>query len=87
MKRMHIHVGVEKLDDSIKFYNALLGAEPVKTKDDYARWMLDDPRVNFAISTRAESGVDHLGLQVEEEQELNALSKSQSRKKIDFIFS
>ena len=73
MKRMHIHVGVEKLDDSIKFYNALLGAEPVKTKDDYARWMLDDPRVNFAISTRAESGVDHLGLQVEEEQELNAL--------------
>ena len=73
MKRMHIHVGVEKLDDSIKFYSALFGAEPVKTKNDYAKWMLDDPRINFAISTRAKRGVDHLGLQVDEDNELEAL--------------
>ena len=53
MKRMHIHVGVEQLDQSIKFYNALFGTEPVKTKPDYAKWMLEDPRINFAISTRA----------------------------------
>ena len=53
MKRFHIHVGVEKLDESIRFYSALFGAEPVKTKTDYAKWLLEDPRVNFAISTRA----------------------------------
>lgn len=71
MKRLHIHVGVERLSDSIRFYSALFGAEPVKTKDDYAKWMLEDPRVNFAISTRAKKkGVDHLGIQVEEDGEL-----------------
>lgn len=71
---MHIHVGVEDLDQSINFYNALFGAQPVKTKDDYAKWMLDDPRINFAISTRMEKpGVDHLGLQVDEESELEEL--------------
>jgi catechol 2,3-dioxygenase-like lactoylglutathione lyase family enzyme len=53
MKRIHIHVGVEKLDESIRFYSAIFGAQPVKTKADYAKWMLEDPRVNFAISTRA----------------------------------
>ena len=74
MKRFHIHVGVEKLDESIRFYNALFGAEPVKTKTDYAKWLLDDPRVNFAISTRAsKKGVDHLGIQVEENGELDEL--------------
>ena len=74
MKRFHIHVGVEKLDESIRFYSALFGAEPVKTKPDYAKWLLDDPRVNFAISTRAKKkGVDHLGIQVEEESELTEL--------------
>lgn len=74
MKRFHIHIGVEKLDESIRFYSALFGAEPVKTKSDYAKWMLDDPRVNFAISTRArKKGVDHLGIQVEEESELSEL--------------
>ncbi len=73
MKRMHIHVGVKKLDDGIKFYNALFGAEPVKTKSDYAKWMLDDPRINFAISTHAKAGVDHLGLQVDDQQELATL--------------
>jgi catechol 2,3-dioxygenase-like lactoylglutathione lyase family enzyme len=74
MKRMHIHVGVERLDESIRFYNALFGAEPVKTRDDYAKWMLEDPRVNFAISTRAaKTGIDHLGVQVEEDSELEEL--------------
>lgn len=74
MKRIHIHVGVEKLDESIRFYSALFGAEPVKTKPDYAKWMLDDPRVNFAISTRAsKNGVDHLGIHVDENDELAEL--------------
>jgi len=74
MKRMHIHIGVENLNQSITFYSALFGAEPVKTKTDYAKWMLDEPRINFAISTRAgKAGVDHLGLQVDEESELQEL--------------
>ncbi len=73
MKRMHIHVGVENLDQSIKFYNVLFGAQPVKTKTDYAKWMLEDPRINFAISTRVDNGVDHLGLQVDEDTELEEL--------------
>lgn len=74
MKRMHIHVGVENLDQSIRFYNALFGASPAKTKSDYAKWMLNDPRINFAISTRAGTkGVDHLGLQVDDESEMAAL--------------
>ena len=79
MKRMHIHVGVENLDDSIKFYNALFNAEPVKTKDDYAKWMLDDPRINFAISTRVKTkGVDHLGIQVDDLSELEAIRAQMS---------
>ncbi len=74
MKRMHIHVGVENLEQSIKFYNVLFGAQPVKTKTDYAKWMLDESRINFAISTRSgKTGVDHLGLQVDEDNELEAL--------------
>jgi len=74
MKRLHIHIGVDKLDDAVRFYNALFGAEPVKTKPDYAKWMLDDPRVNFAISTRArKEGVDHLGIQADDDAELDEL--------------
>ena len=74
MKRIHIHIGVEKLDESIRFYSAIFGAEPVKTKPDYAKWMLEDPRVNFAISTRAsKNGVDHLGIQVDENDELQEI--------------
>lgn len=74
MKRLHIHVGVDNLDESIRFYNALFGAEPTKTKEDYAKWMLDDPKVNFAISTRAGTkGVDHLGIQVDDEAEMTEL--------------
>ena len=74
MKRFHIHIALEKLEEAIRFYSALFGAAPVKTKPDYAKWMLEDPRVNFAISTRAKmKGVDHLGIQVAEESELNEL--------------
>jgi len=74
MKRFHIHVGVESLNESIRFYSALFGMEPVKMKTDYAKWLLEDPRVNFAISTRAKrNGVDHLGIQVDEERELAEL--------------
>ncbi len=74
MKRLHIHVGVEDLAQSIRFYSALFGAEPVKTKPDYAKWMLESPHVNFAISTRAGgTGVNHLGIQVDDESELAEL--------------
>ena len=76
MKRIHIHVGVEDLEQSITFYSALFGAEPVRSEADYARWVLDDPRVNFAISRGdGNTGVDHLGLQVDEDQELEALRR------------
>ncbi len=73
MKRLHLHIGVKDLDASIRFYSALFGAEPIKTKDDYAKWMLDDPRVNFAISTRVAKGIDHLGVQVDTAAELDEL--------------
>lgn len=72
MKRLHVHVGVEDLDRSIAFYSTLFGARPTVTKSDYAKWMLDDPRVNFAISTgqHAVKGIEHLGIQVESGDEL-----------------
>ncbi len=71
MKRLHIHVAVENLAESIRFYSAMFAAEPSVTKPDYAKWMLDDPRVNFAISRRgAEAGLNHLGVQVESADEL-----------------
>jgi catechol-2,3-dioxygenase len=71
MTRLHVHVSVEDLDQSIRFYNTLFAAEPTVTKSDYAKWMLDDPRVNFAISRRgAEAGIRHLGIQVEDRAEL-----------------
>ncbi|BCA54941.1 glyoxalase [Nitrospira sp. KM1] len=74
MKRFHIHIGVDKLDEAIRFYSSLFGAQPVKSKPDYAKWLLDDPSVNFAISTRVKkNGVDHLGIQAEEEHELSEL--------------
>ena len=72
MKRLHVHVGVTDLDRSIGFYSTLFGAEPAVVKPDYAKWMLDDPRVNFAISEgkHAAKGVEHLGIQVEDAGEL-----------------
>lgn len=75
MKRLHVHVAVADVGQSTKFYSSLFGAAPTVTKDDYAKWMLDDPRVNFAISARGrEPGLDHLGIQVENEKELNEVS-------------
>jgi len=71
MKRMHVHVAVDNLDRSIGFYSALFATEPAVVKPDYAKWMLDDPRVNFAISTRGKQpGLDHLGIQVDSKGEL-----------------
>lgn len=76
MKRFHIHVGVKDLNRSIEFYSTLFGEKPVKVKDDYAKWMLADPRINFAISTRSgKEGVDHLGLQVDEGHELTEIAE------------
>ena len=74
MKRFHVHVAVHDLKQSIRFYSALFAAEPSVLKDDYAKWQLDDPRVNFAISARAgKAGVDHLGMQAENNDELEDL--------------
>ncbi len=71
MKRLHVHVAVDDLAKSIGFYSTLFAAAPTVVKPDYAKWMLDDPRVNFAISTRgAKPGLDHLGIQVESGDEL-----------------
>jgi len=72
MKRLHVHVGVNDLDQSIQFYSTLFAAEPTVVKHDYAKWMLDDPRVNFAISAgnHAKTGIEHLGIQVESGDEL-----------------
>jgi catechol 2,3-dioxygenase-like lactoylglutathione lyase family enzyme len=72
MKRLHVHVSVADIPQSIHFYSALFAAQPSVVKTDYAKWMLDDPRVNFAISTRGrEIGLDHLGIQVENTDELH----------------
>jgi len=71
MKRFHVHVNVDDLEASIGFYRVLFGVEPSVIESDYAKWMLDDPRVNFAISQRGRTaGIDHLGLQAEDEGEL-----------------
>jgi len=68
MKRLHIHISVDDLNKSRVFYTALFGMEPTKVKEDYLQWLVDDPAVNFAISTgRAEKGLNHLGLQVDSE--------------------
>jgi catechol 2,3-dioxygenase-like lactoylglutathione lyase family enzyme len=74
MKRLHVHVSVKDLPASIRFYRILFGSEPVVTQPDYARWMLDDPRVNFAISMNREPvGINHLGFQVESDEELRGM--------------
>jgi len=71
MKRFHVHVAVGDLDESVAFYTELFGGPPSLIKADYARWMLDDPRLNFAISRRGSApGVQHLGIQVEDRREL-----------------
>ncbi len=74
MKRLHVHVSVGDLAQSIRFYSTLFAAAPTIIKSDYAKWMLEDPRVNFAISTRGkQAGLDHLGIQVEDEEELHVV--------------
>ena len=72
LKRFHVHVGVTDIDKSVTFYSSLFGAEPAVVKSDYAKWMLEDPRINFAISMRddATKGIEHVGLQVEDKAEL-----------------
>lgn len=74
MKRFHVHVAVDDLTKSIAFYSAMFGELPAVVKPDYAKWMLEDPRVNFAISNRGSPpGVNHLGFQAEDEAELEAI--------------
>ena len=74
MKRFHVHLHVENLERSIAFYSQLFATAPARVESDYAKWMLDDPRVNFAISTRgAHAGLDHFGFQTDDPAELAAL--------------
>jgi catechol 2,3-dioxygenase-like lactoylglutathione lyase family enzyme len=75
MKRLHVHVAVDDLEQSVRFYSALFACEPTVLKTDYAKWMLEDPRVNFAISTHSGSapGLDHLGIQADSSDELQAV--------------
>ena len=76
MKRFHVHLNVDDLNQSVCFYSALFGAEPTVLKSDYAKWMLDDPRVNFAVSnTGRAAGIDHLGIQAQTREELEALGR------------
>jgi len=74
MKRFHVHMAVTDIDESVSFYSKMFGASPTVRKSDYAKWMVDDPRINFAISTRgARPGVNHLGFQVESDEELKGM--------------
>ena len=74
MKRFHVHVAVNSIDESVRFYSQVFGTPPSVIKSDYAKWMLDDPRINFAISARGgQPGVNHLGIQVDSDEELKAL--------------
>ena len=74
MKRFHVHVSVDDLEANVKFNSTVFGAPPTVVKSDYAKWMVDDPRINFAISKRGGgAGIDHLGVQVESDRELTAL--------------
>ncbi len=76
MKRLHVHMSVDNLDDNIRFYSTLFASEPTVKHDDYAKWMLDDPHVNFAISKRgAKPGIDHLGMQADNDEELMELKQ------------
>lgn len=76
MKRLHVHVSVSDLEDSVRFYSQLFASEPTVSKPDYAKWMLEDPRVNFAISAKCGRGtrINHLGIQAESSQELEEIN-------------
>lgn len=83
MKRFHVHVAVADLEQNIRFYSTVFGVPPSVVKDDYAKWMLEDPRVNFAISARgATPGLDHLGFQVDSDEELAGLRAQVERAEI-----
>lgn len=76
MSRLHLHIAVDDLQQSITFYSALFGTEPTKVEADYAKWQLEDPKVNFAISNRSKiTGVDHVGIQTETTEELTAIEQ------------
>lgn len=80
MKRLHVHLAVDDLNKAIAFYSTLFDAEPTTAKPDYAKWMLDDPRVNFAISARqSTTGIQHLGIQAEDKDELDTVYERLSR--------
>lgn len=80
MKRFHVHVAVSDLNQSIGFYSAIFGEQPAVVKPDYAKWMLEDPRLNFAISSRGHApGVNHLGLQADDDAELEAIHANLQR--------
>ncbi|MFY0592092.1 ArsI/CadI family heavy metal resistance metalloenzyme [Roseivirga sp.] len=82
MKRIHVNLSVKDVQNSIEFYNALFGEAPSFIKDDYAKWLLDDPRVNFSISKAiTQMGVNHLGIQTDDENELEQLYKNVSETK------
>ena len=84
MKRFHVHVAVDDLAANIRFYSSVFGRQPALVKDDYAKWMLEDPRINFAISNRGlAKGVDHLGLQVDSDEELKVLREQVGRAEIE----
>jgi lactoylglutathione lyase len=86
MKRFHVHLSVKELPESIRFYSRVFGCEPTVVKDDYAKWMLEDPRLNFAISTReAKLGLNHLGLQVDCGGELQALESQLRAADVDLV--
>lgn len=83
MKRFHVHVSVEDLDATIRFYSVVFGTPPTVHKPDYAKWMLEDPRINFAISRQATApGIDHLGIQVDSGEELAELRAQVARAEI-----
>jgi catechol-2,3-dioxygenase len=86
MKRFHVHLHVHDLPTSIAFYSRLFAVSPTRIEADYARWMLDDPRVNFAISTRGnQAGLDHLGFQTETEEELETLKQTAATARLALI--
>jgi catechol-2,3-dioxygenase len=86
MKRFHVHVSVSDLAESVRFYSQLFGAEPSVRKGDYAKWMLEDPRVNFAISQRgATPGVQHVGIQVENRAELEEVYERLQRAELPVL--
>ncbi|MGP1718479.1 MAG: ArsI/CadI family heavy metal resistance metalloenzyme [Methylophilus sp.] len=86
MKRMHLHVSVDDIAQSIGFYSDLFGASPTVSKPDYAKWMLDDPLINFAISKRgAKAGLDHIGIQVESEPELEEIRQRLEKAELSLL--